>query len=109
MSNRDQSTETTTNENERTDESASEVRPMLNAEQVLAIIPISRTTLFRLERDKVFPQGEPITPHRKLWFKDEVVAWQRDLRDPKSALSQAMKARAGGRKPGRPPRSLKAV
>ncbi|QOZ68850.1 helix-turn-helix transcriptional regulator [Bradyrhizobium arachidis] len=84
------------------------VREMLTAEQVLALIPISRSTLFRLERDGLFPQGEAITPHRKLWFKDEVIAWQRDLRDPKSALAQAVRARAATRKPGRP-RSLKAV
>src|SRR5256885_6682027 len=29
-----------------------EVREMLTAEQVLALIPVSRTTLFRLERDR---------------------------------------------------------
>ncbi|WP_340667952.1 AlpA family phage regulatory protein [Bradyrhizobium ottawaense] len=83
-----------------------EVREMLTAEQVLAMIPISRTTLFRLERDRVFPKGEAITPHRKLWFKDEVIAWQRDLRDPKSALSQAMRARNSK---ASTPRKLKAV
>jgi predicted DNA-binding transcriptional regulator AlpA len=60
---------------------------------MLAVISISRTTLFRLERDKLFPQGQAITPHRKLWFSDEVAAWQRDLQDPKSALAQAMHAR----------------
>jgi prophage regulatory protein len=70
-----------------------EVREMLTAEMVLALIPISRTTLFRLERDKVFPQGQAITSHRKLWFRDEVVSWQRDLQDPCSALAQAMRAR----------------
>jgi prophage regulatory protein len=75
-----------------------QVREMLNAEQVLALIPISRTTLFRLERDKVFPQGQAITPHRKLWFRDEVVSWQRDLQDPDSALSQAVRLRAKKRK-----------
>jgi prophage regulatory protein len=75
-------------------ETKEEVREMLTAEQVLELIPISRTTLFRLERDKLFPQGQPITPHRKLWFKDEVIAWQRDLQNPDSALSQAMRLRA---------------
>jgi predicted DNA-binding transcriptional regulator AlpA len=70
------------------------VREMLTAEQVLALIPISRTTLFRLERDKLFPQGQAITPHRKLWFKDEVIAWQKELQDPQSAMSQMMHARA---------------
>jgi prophage regulatory protein len=46
-----------------------EVREMLTAEQVLARIPVSRTTLFRLERDKLFPQGQAIGLHRKLWFQ----------------------------------------
>jgi len=76
-----------------------EVREMLTAEQVLARIPVSRTTLFRLERDKLFPQGQAITPHRKLWFKDEVVGWQTALQDPDSALSQAMALRAKRSKP----------
>jgi prophage regulatory protein len=71
-----------------------EVREMLTAEQVLARIPISRTTLFRLERDKLFPQGQAVTPHRKLWSQDEVIAWQRDLQDAESDLSQAMALRA---------------
>ncbi|GAB9179393.1 helix-turn-helix transcriptional regulator [Bradyrhizobium diazoefficiens] len=84
-----------------------DVREMLTAEQVLALIPISRTTLFRLERDNVFPKGEVITPHRKLWFKDEVIAWQRDLRDPTSALSQAVHARNS--KTPAAPRKLKAI
>jgi prophage regulatory protein len=71
-----------------------QVREMLTAEQVLARIPISRTTLFRLERDKLFPLGQAITPHRKLWFQDEVVAWQMALQDSDSPLSQAMAQRA---------------
>lgn len=70
-----------------------EVREMLTTEQVLAMIPISRTTLFRLERDGLFPRGQLLTPHRKLWFKDEVIAWQKDLEDPNSALSQAIRKR----------------
>jgi prophage regulatory protein len=70
------------------------VREMLTAEQILARIPISRTTLFRLERDKLFPLGQAITPHRKLWFQDEVIAWQKALQDPDSAIAQAMALRA---------------
>ena len=57
------------------------VRKMLTAEQVLERIPVSRTTLFRLERDRLFPQGIAITPHRKLWFEDEVAAWQKHAQD----------------------------
>jgi prophage regulatory protein len=73
---------------------AERVREMLTAEQVLEIIPVSRTTLFRLERDRLFPEGQPITAHRKLWFRDEVIQWQRDLQDPDSAVSMAMRKRA---------------
>lgn len=80
-------------------ESESAVRPMLTAEQVLARIPVSRTTLFRLERDGFFPKGAPIAPHRKLWFEDEIVAWQRALQDPHSPLSEAMNARRTRAKP----------
>jgi len=71
-----------------------DVRAMLTAEQVLALIPVSRTTLFRLERDKLFPLGQAIVPHRKLWFQDEVVAWQKALQDPDSELLQTMRLRA---------------
>jgi predicted DNA-binding transcriptional regulator AlpA len=69
------------------------VRQMLTAEQVLELIPFSRATLFRLERDELFPKGVPITPQRKLWFEDEVLAWQRDVQDPASALALALAER----------------
>lgn len=74
------------------------VREMLTAEDVLDRIPISRTTLFRLERDKLFPQGQAITPHRKLWFKDEVIAWQKELQNPDSPLSMAVRLKAAKNK-----------
>lgn len=72
---------------------ADELRKMLTSEQVLAAIPFSRTTLFRLERDGLFPRGQAVAPHRKLWFEDEIITWQRDLQNPKSALAQALAAR----------------
>lgn len=73
---------------------AEEMREMLTAEAVLEMIPISRTTLFRLEQDDLFPKGVPVTTHRKLWFRDEVIQWQRDLQDPDSPVAQAMRDRA---------------
>lgn len=54
------------------------VRKMLGVEEVLALIPVSRTTLFRMEREKKFPAGHLIRG-RKIWFSDELVAWQDDL------------------------------
>ena len=51
-------------------------RRMLNEEQVLAIIPVSRTTLFRMGKAGSFPQGTYISPNRKVWYEDEIIAWQ---------------------------------
>jgi predicted DNA-binding transcriptional regulator AlpA len=49
---------------------------MLNEEQVLQIVPVSRTTLFRMEKAGRFPRSTYISPNRRVWFADEVVAWQ---------------------------------
>jgi prophage regulatory protein len=51
-------------------------RRMLNEAQVLELIPISRTTLFRLGKSGRFPQGTYISPNRRVWFEDEIIAWQ---------------------------------
>jgi prophage regulatory protein len=50
---------------------------MLSEKQVLAIIPIARSTLWRLEATGRFPKGVyfPGT-NRKAYFEDEVAAWQ---------------------------------
>ncbi len=53
-------------------------RRMLEA-QVLALIPISRTTLHRLTRAGGFPKGTFISANRKLWFADEIAAWQNEV------------------------------
>jgi prophage regulatory protein len=67
------------------------VREMLTLKQVLAIIPFDRTYLFRLLGEHLFPQGHVISQKKRLWFKDEVIKWQRDLEDPDSELSKAMR------------------
>jgi predicted DNA-binding transcriptional regulator AlpA len=51
-------------------------RVMLNEEQVLKIVPVSRSTLLRMERLGKFPRSTYISPNRRIWFEDEIVAWQ---------------------------------
>jgi predicted DNA-binding transcriptional regulator AlpA len=51
-------------------------RRMLNEAQVLALIPVSRTTLHRMTKTGRFPKGTYVSANRKLWFADEVAAWQ---------------------------------
>jgi predicted DNA-binding transcriptional regulator AlpA len=49
---------------------------MLNEKQVLEIVPVSRTTLYRMEKAGRFPRSIYISPNRRVWFECEVVAWQ---------------------------------
>jgi hypothetical protein len=71
---------------------AERVREMLTFHQVLDAVPIERKALERLENDGLFPKGHFVSPRKKLWFRDEVVRWQRDLADPASELSKAVQA-----------------
>jgi predicted DNA-binding transcriptional regulator AlpA len=54
------------------------VRDMYFVGDVLTMLKISRTTLFRMERDKQFPPGH-IVRGRKVWFAPQIVAWQDTL------------------------------
>jgi predicted DNA-binding transcriptional regulator AlpA len=69
---------------------------MLNEAQVLAIVPVSRTTLYRMERSGRFPKGTYISPNRRVWFEDEIIAWQEavDEFDPKRARGKGRRPRA---------------
>jgi predicted DNA-binding transcriptional regulator AlpA len=55
------------------------LRRMLNIEQVLAIVPVSEVTIWRNEKAGRFPRGSFISPNKKIWFEDEIIAWQRDV------------------------------
>jgi prophage regulatory protein len=58
------------------DHASGEPRRMLNEKQVLAIIPVSRSTLWRLEKAGKFPRSTYISSNRRFWFADEVTEWQ---------------------------------
>ena len=51
-------------------------RRMLNEKQVLEIVPVGRTTLYRMEKAGRFPRSTYISPNRRVWYEDEIVAWQ---------------------------------
>jgi prophage regulatory protein len=61
--------------------SKSAPRRMLNEQQSLGIIPISRSTVWRMVKAGQFPEGTFISPNRKIWFEDEILAWQNAIRD----------------------------
>ena len=55
------------------------VRKMLSQEQVLAIVPVSPVTLWRMEKKGQFPKGTFISANKKIWYLDEIVAWQEQV------------------------------
>jgi prophage regulatory protein len=58
---------------------ASGPRRMLNQEQVLQIVPVSPVTLWRMEKAGRFPKSTYISPNRRVWFADEISAWQAEI------------------------------
>jgi prophage regulatory protein len=54
-------------------------RKMLNEKQVLQIIPVSAVTLWRMEKKGQFPKGSYISANRKIWYEDEIIAWQNEI------------------------------
>jgi prophage regulatory protein len=56
-------------------------RRMLNEKQVLEIVPVGRTTLYRMEKAGRFPKSTYISPNRRVWFADEISAWQETVNE----------------------------
>jgi prophage regulatory protein len=73
-------------------------RRMLNEKQVLEIVPVGRTTLYRMEKAGRFPRSTYISPNRRVWFADEIIAWQEavDEFDPKRGRGKGRPARTSG-------------
>ena len=51
-------------------------RRMLNEKQLLDIVPLSRTSIYRMEKAGKFPRSTYISANRRIWYEDEIVAWQ---------------------------------
>jgi prophage regulatory protein len=56
-------------------------RRMLVEEQVLEIVPVSRSTLWRMERTGKFPRSTYISKNRRVWFEDEICEWQNSVNE----------------------------
>ncbi|MCW2358844.1 MULTISPECIES: helix-turn-helix transcriptional regulator [Bradyrhizobium] len=54
-------------------------RKMLNLKQVLALVPFSRSTIYREMEEGRFPKAREIAPRRVAWYEDDVSAWQLEL------------------------------
>ena len=74
------------------DEHKKELRKMLSLNEVLAIVPIARSTLLRMVRLKQFPQPIHISENRRVWYADQIIAWQEQFEN-----SQHRRRRGPGR------------
>lgn len=74
------------------------LRRMLSEEQVLATVPVSRTTLYRMEKAGRFPRSTYISPNRRVWYVDEIVAWQNAVNefDPSRGRGKGRRRHASG-------------
>jgi predicted DNA-binding transcriptional regulator AlpA len=71
-------------------------RRMLSEKQVLEIVPVGRTTLHRMTKTGRFPRGTYVSANRRLWFADEIIAWQNavDEFDPNRGRGKGRRRRA---------------
>jgi prophage regulatory protein len=70
-------------------------RRMLNEKQVLDVVPLSRTSIYRLEKAGKFPSSTYISANRRIWYEDEIVAWQNavDEFDPRRGRGKGRRQR----------------
>jgi prophage regulatory protein len=70
---------------------------MLNEKQVLEIVPVGRTTPYRMVRAGRFPRSTYNSPNRRVWFEDEIIAWHNavDEFDPNRRSGKGRRRRAG--------------
>jgi prophage regulatory protein len=58
---------------------SAEPRRMLTLAQVLDIVPLKRTTLFKMEKNGTFPASHYASANRRFWFADDLARWQANL------------------------------
>jgi prophage regulatory protein len=55
------------------------LRVMLSEEQLLKIVPLSKVSIWRLQKRGLFPKSTFISANRRIWWADEIVAWQAEV------------------------------
>jgi predicted DNA-binding transcriptional regulator AlpA len=76
---RERQNERTADTKSGSDTALREPRRMLTEAQVLDLLPFGRTTLHGLIKNGGFPRGIYVSPNRRVWFADQIAAWQRAL------------------------------
>ena len=54
-------------------------RRMLSEKEVLKIIPVGHTTLWRMVKKGRFPKPTFVSANRCFWYEDVILAWQNEI------------------------------
>lgn len=57
----------------------SELQRMLSEKEVLKIVGVGRSTLWRMIKSDAFPPGVYVAPNVKRWLESDIIRWQRAL------------------------------
>ena len=55
---------------------------MLNIQELLKNLNLSRTTVFRMEKAGDFPRSHQLSPNKRFWYADEVTKWKNTRNQP---------------------------
>jgi prophage regulatory protein len=58
-----------------------ELPSLIRIDAVLALTRLSKSTIYKLEREGHFPRRTMLTHRASAWFEDEVHQWLRDRRE----------------------------
>jgi predicted DNA-binding transcriptional regulator AlpA len=65
------------------------MRKIMDVDQVLAVVPVSRRTLLRWEQKQRFPAAR-MMGGKKIWFEEQIADWQDSL-PPYTSLARRIK------------------
>lgn len=68
-------TDKTTDDNKTKDPKKLHPQGMCRAKDILALIPINRTTLWRMVNKDLFPKPIKLSSNMVVWKNSEVLAW----------------------------------
>jgi predicted DNA-binding transcriptional regulator AlpA len=54
---------------------------LMSMNEVLEVVPVGRSTLYRMMNSGGFPRSVPISQNRRGWYRSEVDAWIESLRN----------------------------
>lgn len=56
-----------------------ETEPLLRVTEVEKLVGLSRTTIWRMRRDGLFPQPLQYSPGKQVWRESQITAWLANL------------------------------